>query len=58
MVTSQKNSGGISFPCSFSSIKTMNASLTLFLLIFSTKDPGQQPFTFKVGLGSVIKGNT
>ncbi|CAL9043863.1 peptidyl-prolyl cis-trans isomerase FKBP12-like isoform X1 [Musa acuminata AAA Group] len=23
---------------------------------WSTKDPGQQPFTFKVGLGSVIKG--
>uniref|UniRef100_A0A0F7H0J6 peptidylprolyl isomerase n=1 Tax=Cypripedium formosanum TaxID=53042 RepID=A0A0F7H0J6_9ASPA len=23
---------------------------------WSTKDPGQQPFTFKIGLGSVIKG--
>ncbi|RLN76869.1 hypothetical protein BBJ28_00001626 [Nothophytophthora sp. Chile5] len=23
---------------------------------WSTKDPGQQPFTFKVGLGQVIKG--
>ena len=22
----------------------------------STKDPGQQPFTFKIGHGSVIKG--
>ncbi|VFQ68433.1 unnamed protein product [Cuscuta campestris] len=23
---------------------------------WSTKDPGQQPFSFKIGLGSVIKG--
>ena len=23
---------------------------------WSTKDPGQQPFTFKIGQGSVIKG--
>ncbi|XP_042464408.1 peptidyl-prolyl cis-trans isomerase FKBP12-like [Zingiber officinale] len=23
---------------------------------WSTKDPGQQPFTFNIGLGSVIKG--
>ncbi|TXG53992.1 hypothetical protein EZV62_019248 [Acer yangbiense] len=23
---------------------------------FSTKDPGQQPFTFQIGKGSVIKG--
>lgn len=24
---------------------------------WSTKDPGQQPFSFNIGLGSVIKGN-
>uniref|UniRef100_A0A0F7GZH6 peptidylprolyl isomerase n=1 Tax=Apostasia odorata TaxID=280455 RepID=A0A0F7GZH6_9ASPA len=23
---------------------------------WSTKDPGQKPFTFKIGMGSVIKG--
>ncbi|CAN1290650.1 Peptidyl-prolyl cis-trans isomerase FKBP12 [Linum perenne] len=25
--------------------------------IFSTKDPGQQPFSFNIGKGTVIKGN-
>lgn len=28
------------------------------LTFFSTKDPGQKPFTFKIGQGSVIKGNS
>ncbi|CAN1221060.1 Peptidyl-prolyl cis-trans isomerase FKBP12 [Linum grandiflorum] len=26
------------------------------VLCFSTKDPGQQPFSFNIGKGSVIKG--
>ena len=30
--------------------------LTLKLFFSSTKDPGQKPFTFKAGLGQVIKG--
>ncbi|KAK7837149.1 peptidyl-prolyl cis-trans isomerase fkbp12 [Quercus suber] len=25
---------------------------------WSTKDPGQEPFSFKIGQGSVIKGNS
>ena len=28
----------------------------LHFLLFSTKDPGQKPFTFQVGLGKVIAG--
>ena len=28
----------------------------LFYSILSTKDPGQKPFSFQVGLGKVIKG--
>jgi hypothetical protein len=27
-----------------------------YVYIFSTKDAGQQPFTFSIGMGSVIKG--
>lgn len=30
----------------------------LLLTFFSTKDPGQKPFSFKIGQGSVIKGNS
>ena len=30
--------------------------LLLFLFFISTTDPGQQPFTFQVGLGKVIQG--
>ncbi|CAI0379127.1 unnamed protein product [Linum tenue] len=29
---------------------------TPLFLYFSTKDPGQQPFSFNIGKGSVIKG--
>jgi peptidylprolyl isomerase len=28
----------------------------LSVKFWSTKDPGQEPFTFKIGLGQVIKG--
>lgn len=28
----------------------------LSVAFWSTKDPGQQPFTFRIGLGQVIKG--
>lgn len=28
-----------------------------YVHFFSTKDPGQQPFSFNIGLGSVIKGD-
>ena len=28
----------------------------LAVKFWSTKDPGQQPFTFKIGVGQVIKG--
>lgn len=31
-------------------------TLGYFCLTFSTKDPGQKPFTFQVGVGKVIKG--
>jgi hypothetical protein len=43
-------------------ILTFSMLLFLFLIgsifvSFSTKDPGQKPFTFKIGQGSVIKGS-
>jgi len=35
----------------FSRILSVN-----YLVAFSTKDPGQKPFTFQVGVGQVIQG--
>lgn len=32
--------------------------LFVWLFYFSTKDPGQKPFAFKIGQGSVIKGRS
>ena len=33
--------------------------IPFFLLwLCSTKDPGQQPFQFKIGMGKVIKGSS
>lgn len=60
MATCQRNSGGTFFslflflPLPYSLSKTNYENHCFYG--FSTKDPGQQPFTFKIGLGSVIKG--
>ncbi|OAY81976.1 Peptidyl-prolyl cis-trans isomerase FKBP12 [Ananas comosus] len=44
------------FPFFFKSIECTNMTLVPSISLFSTRDAGQQPFRFRVGFGSVIKG--
>ncbi|RVW82811.1 hypothetical protein CK203_051171 [Vitis vinifera] len=44
-------------------VKALSIGISFLIVVFlccfvyiSTKDPGQKPFTFKIGQGSVIKG--
>ena len=66
MVISLKNFGGkdcTTFLFIFLNFDLNEESYLLIYFIFvngffSTKDPGQEPFSFKIGQGSVIKGNS
>ncbi|KAE9595066.1 putative peptidylprolyl isomerase [Lupinus albus] len=42
--------------CSCNNCSSSGKNGDLSQKFWSTKDPGQQPFTFKIGQGSVIKG--